>query len=133
MTTMEDERRALNQIKAACEGLDHNSYVMCALDGVITMAIENIEDDLSMSFPYLLKMKDEQIDELKENLRSEKSEAALVKKHNMRLSEKCMELSIMKKNMEKRISELLEETEKMKRLELENIKLKAKIYDLQNA
>lgn len=49
MTTKEQERKALEQIRKIVEGLGENSYVGTALDGCLQDAQDNIDDDAAYS------------------------------------------------------------------------------------
>ena len=49
MTTKEQERKALEQIKKILGTLEENSYVATAMRGMIEDAEENIENDFAMS------------------------------------------------------------------------------------
>lgn len=49
MTTKEQERKALEQIKKIVAGLGENSYVATALEGCFEIAEENIEYDMACS------------------------------------------------------------------------------------
>lgn len=52
MTTKEQERKALAQIKKIVDGLGENSYVGTALDGALDLAEENIDCDAAFSARY---------------------------------------------------------------------------------
>lgn len=49
MTTKEQERKALEQIKKIVAGLGENSYVATAFEGCFEIAEENIENDFACS------------------------------------------------------------------------------------
>lgn len=49
MTTKEQERKALEQIKKIVAGLGENSYIGTALEGCLEIASENIENDWACS------------------------------------------------------------------------------------
>ena len=84
MTTKEQEKKALEQIKKIIAGLGEGSYIATAMDGMIDDAEENIENDWAMSW------KDRAETATK---RFEKAEAELVK------------LSQDKASMEKKLTE----------------------------
>ena len=49
MTTKEQERKALEQIRKIVEGLGTDSYIATAFDGCFEIAEENIENDFALS------------------------------------------------------------------------------------
>lgn len=49
MTTKEQERKALEQIRKIVEGLGPDSYIATAFDGCFEDAMENIENDFAVS------------------------------------------------------------------------------------
>lgn len=49
MTTKEQERKAIEQIRKIVEGLGENSYVGTAMEGVMEVAEQNIECDAAFS------------------------------------------------------------------------------------
>lgn len=49
MTTKEQERKALEQIKKILAGLEEDSYVATAMRGMVEDAEENIENDFALS------------------------------------------------------------------------------------
>lgn len=49
MTTKEQERKALEQIRSIIESLGEGSYIGTALEGCLDIAEENIEDDMACS------------------------------------------------------------------------------------
>lgn len=84
MTTKEQEKKALEQIKKIIAGLGEGSYIATAMDGMIEDAEENIENDWAMSWKDRAKTATK---------RFEKAEAELVK------------LSQDKASMEKKLTE----------------------------
>ena len=77
MTTKEQERKALAQIRKIVEGLGENSYVGTAFEGCFEMAEENIDCDFGNSARWYI----EETHRLKEQLKQEQ------KKHEDELSE----------------------------------------------
>lgn len=47
--TKEQERQAITKIRRIVEGLGENSYIGFAMDGVLEVAVQNIEDDAAYS------------------------------------------------------------------------------------
>ena len=90
MTTKEQERKALAQIKKIVEGLGENSYIATAFDGALEIAETNIEFDFADSVKGLIENRDKQIHELEEDIEKltkdieakEKRIEALVKESN---------------------------------------------------
>lgn len=82
MTTKEQERKALAQIKKIVDDLGENSYVGTALDGALSLAEENIDCDAAFSARYYqetlfetekkLKATDEKVAELEKELAERK-------------------------------------------------------------
>ena len=70
MTTKEQEKKALEQIKKIIAGLGEGSYIAMAMDGMIEDAEENIENDFALSWKERAKIATK---------RYEKAEAELVK------------------------------------------------------
>lgn len=70
MTTKEQEKKALEQIKKIIAGLGEGSYIAMAMDGMIEDAEENIENDFALSWKERAKIATK---------RYEKAETELVK------------------------------------------------------
>lgn len=77
MTTKEQERKALAQIKKIIDGLGENSYVGTAFEGCFKVAEENIENDFACSMKQraesaekALHKSHSKVDELKEELKA---------------------------------------------------------------
>lgn len=49
MTTKEQERQAIEEIRKIVEGLGENSYVGFAMEGVLELAEDNIREDTAYS------------------------------------------------------------------------------------
>lgn len=66
MTTKDQERQAIEEIRKIVEGLGENSYVGFAMEGVLELAEENIREDTAYSMKRSAEIAQEQTDELKE-------------------------------------------------------------------
>ena len=148
MTTKEQERKALEQIKKIVNGLGENSYIGTAMAGMIEDAEENIENDFAMSWKDRAETA---------TRRFEKAEAEMVKlsqdkeiaKKELKLAQQTMQQEAERANAAwaqvkerdekigglKIANEALqqledEKAEKIAELEMEIIKLKARLFDL---
>ena len=123
MTTKEQERKALEQIKKIIEGLGPDSYIGTAMDGMIEDAEENIECDFAMSWKE--RAKDA---ETKAKAFSEKAKAYdELKKNHDRLLKDFEQIRIEKFEAENRAGCA---ESKIVELNEEIIHLKAKLYDM---
>jgi hypothetical protein len=59
MTTRDDERKALAQIKAIVDKLGSDSYVATAFEGAFEIAEDNIDNDFAGSVKYYIDKADE--------------------------------------------------------------------------
>lgn len=148
MTTKEQERKALEQIKKIVNGLGENSYIGTAMAGMIEDAEENIENDFAMSWKDRAETA---------TRRFEKAEAEMVKlsqdkemaKKELELAQQTMQQEAERANAawaqvkerDEKIGGLRianealqqledEKAEKIAELEMEIIKLKARLFDL---
>lgn len=74
MTTKEQERKAIEQIRKIVEGLGENSYVGTAMEGVLEVAEQNIEYDAAFSLKgekELAEKKEKEQAEIAQNLNKE--------------------------------------------------------------
>lgn len=137
MTTKEQERKALEQIKKIVEGLGADSYIAMAFEGCFEDAEENIDNDWACSWKqrcadaqknadhhqkaaehYRTAVSEQakEIESLKDKL--EKSKEAF---------ENCNAVSIENWNKFREVEDKLEAREN------EIIRLKAKLYDMMTA
>ena len=148
MTTKEQERKALEQIKKIISGLGENSYIGTAMAGMIEDAEENIENDFAMSWKDRAETA---------TRRFEKAEAEMVKlshekemaKKELKLAQQTMQQEAERANgawervkqqkeevdtLAKQKWELGQEVFKLKETvdfkDQEIIKLKARLFDL---
>lgn len=140
MTTKEQERKALEQIKKIVASLGEDSYIATAFEGCFEIAAENIENDFACS----MKQRKEAAEAAEDGLRDK---LAIVKKEladcdsKRRLAEMNLEEAGRKNEMLRNRAELAEqhmklEAERANRLAEKNktmaqniIELKAKLYD----
>ena len=134
MATKEQELKALEKIKKIVEELGEDSYIGMALDGCFEIAEDNINNDFACSmkqrwqsaeketekFSLRLKERDNQIEQLKKEIKGLESDREA-------LSQKCESLS---DNNIKLWNQYRECQERAELMEMEIIKLKAKLYDL---
>lgn len=69
MTTKEQERKALAQIKKIVEGLGNDSYVATAFEGCFEIAEENIENDFACSMKQRAESAEKKADALEDELK----------------------------------------------------------------
>lgn len=137
MTTKEQERKALEKIIKIVEELGEGSYLSMAFDGCFDIARDNIEYDFGDSYKaraeayqescHSLQAKIDSIDKTIESYEQDNKELQeLILEHRKEINylKDCMS------ELEKRNKELCENEERIKELETENMKLKAKLYDL---
>lgn len=145
MATKAEERKALEQIKKIVEGLGgSNSYIGMALEGCFEIAESNIENDFGCSMQEQVRaMETSRNDwmarckymELEHKKVVQELEAA--KDNADALSKRCVESAEEYHNRINEVQRLEREktaaTNKAEALELENMKLKARLYDLMMA
>ena len=145
MATKAEERKALEQIKKIVEGLGGgNSYIGMALEGCFEIAESNIENDFGCSMQeQVAAMEKSRNDwmarckymELEHKKIVQELEAA--KDNADALSKRCVESAEEYHNRINEVQRLEREktvaTNKAEALELENMKLKARLYDLMMA
>lgn len=153
--TKDQEREALEKIKAIVEALGPDSYIGTALDGCFEIAEENIENDFACSMKQRVeavvventRLK-EKVKELEDKLaESEKDyEAAHAAAHEV-AAEKDAEIQKLKARVQellddskiggeyiiKQSSDLISMRERAEASEAEVIRLKAKLYDYMTA
>lgn len=144
MATKEQELKALGQIRKIVENLGEDSYISFALEGCFEMAEQNIENDFACSWKQKAESAEKRAQRAEESAQDCKKALETARKdaegwrsiaqQNMdkanTLLEKYGELGekhneVVEKNIE--LQKTLDEKD------LEIMKLKAKLYDLQNA
>lgn len=148
MTTKEQERRALEQIRKIVEGLGDNSYVGTAFEGCFEDAEQNIENDWAMSWENravtatkryekaeteLVRVSKEKAgiqklyEEAEQAIKTETNRANQLANRITQLNEEMAEAVRMYSEKETREYEL---NQQLSEKDAEIMKLKAKLYDL---
>lgn len=144
MTTKDQERKALAQIRKIVEGLGEDSYVATAFEGCFEIAEENIDNDwaCSMKQNWEAALKEQgKLREICADIQEENKQLKEENKHLNKRLESANDLAMGWQDKcheaEKKIVEnwnaFKEQEEKAEALEQEIIKLKAKLYDLMTA
>lgn len=141
MATKDQERKALEQIRQIVAGLGEESYIGKAFEGAFDDAEFNIDNDFWNSwkdrYEYSGKTLDranEQITEKMREIKELKKEVVELQRRNethtaayAKLSEEYSTLYGRRQEIE---NKAIEKDNKIRALELENMKLKAKLYDM---
>ena len=138
MTTKEQERKALEQIKKIVAGLGEGSYVATALDGMFEDAEENIENDFALSWKDRAQTAEKRLSELTETYNKqicEMSAARVAAESKLENAETNLELvrkarddwKVAYNNAQNAANEAEATVAKQ---EEEIIRLKAKLYDM---
>ena len=134
MTTKEQERKALEQIKKIIAGLGEGSYIATAMDGMIEDAEENIENDWAMSWKDRAESATERFETAEVELVKVSKDKALLQSEVNSITEayetKAKVADEWKQAYNRVQNEANEQAIRIEELELENIKLKAKLYDM---
>lgn len=137
MTTKEQERKALARIRKIVAELGEDSYLATAFDGAWEIAEENIENDFANSTKFYVDKyngtdsravaAENKIRELTSELEFQKGEAEFHKKAYV---EKNKDYNGACEKIEELVKARQDAEERVEALELETMKLKAKLYDL---
>lgn len=137
MTTKEQERKALARIRKIVAELGEDSYLATAFDGAWEIAEENIENDFANSTKFYVDKyngtdsravaAENKIRELTAEVEFQKGEAEFHKKAYV---EKNKDYHKACNRVEELTKALKDAEDKIEALELETMKLKAKLYDL---
>lgn len=152
MTTKEQERKALEQIKKIIAGLGDGSYIATAMDGMIEDAEENIKNDFAMSWKdrandYRVKLEalakihdrdtyeagrkqelmQKELDETTKQLQERAFMAQQMANRKAEAEDKCEEYRKAFEELNHQNSQMINEIADK---EVEIMKLKAKLYDL---
>lgn len=148
MTTKEQEKKALEQIRKIIAGLGKDSYIATAMDGMIDDAEDNIENDWAMSWKdravtaskryekaetELVKVSKEKAavqklyEEAEQAIKAETNRANQLANRITQLNEEMAEAVRMYSEKETREYEL---NQQLSEKDAEIMKLKAKLYDL---
>lgn len=151
MATKEQERKALEQIKAIVAKLGEDSYIGTAFDGCFEIAQENIDNDWACSYKQTAESKDKELATLRQrynvlatekadvvqSLEAKKEELDAVAAHLKTANAARREMEQKYDDLQYRYTEYYQGAEaKQKELQaqldeaqLEIIKLKARLYD----
>lgn len=141
MTTKEQERKALEQIRKIVAGLGEDSYVATAFEGCFEIAEENIRDDFACSMKQVAEANAKKVDEymkIRDELVEENKELKARAENAERLFNEKVELASKYYDCWQRACESAEDSmqlvddrdARINDLEQEIIRLKAKLYDL---
>ena len=137
MATKEQERKALARIRKIVAELGEDSYLATAFDGAWEIAEENIENDFGNSTKFYVDKyngtdsravaAENKIRELTAEVEFQKGEAEFHKKAYV---EKNKDYHGACEKIEELVKARQDAEERAEALELETMKLKAKLYDL---
>lgn len=134
MSTKEQERKALEQIKKIVAGLGSDSYIGIAFEGVLDDAVENIENDFACSWKGRAESAEKRARDWQEKYEAEKKANKPMQDQVKGLNSQCL---FYEKELAERTAKTFEAQQKVaeqenriKALEDEIIHLKAKLYDM---
>lgn len=105
MTTKDQERQAIEEIRKIVEGLGENSYVGFAMEGVLELAEENIREDTAYSMKRSAEIAQEQTDELKEEIKILKKRNETIHRAEIENKDAAARLSLENERLRKEIKE----------------------------
>lgn len=105
MTTKDQERQAIEEIRKIVEGLGENSYVGFAMEGVLELAEENIREDTAYSMKRSAEIAQEQTDELKEEIKTLKKRNETIHRAEIENKDAANRLSLENERLRKEIKE----------------------------
>lgn len=108
MTTKDQERQAIEEIRKIVEGLGENSYVGFAMEGVLELAEENIREDTAYSMKRRAEIAEEQTDELKEEIKTLKKRNETIHRVEIENKDAADRLSLENERLRKEIKEIKE-------------------------
>lgn len=148
MTTKEQERKALEQIRKIVESLGENSYIGMAFEGCFEIAEENIDNDWGCSMKDRAEAAEKNIELARKKYEEVKARLDQAEEWNEGWHRKCDDMqetiNKMQEQIDQKDAELHEEKvargmteidriktdDEIKNLKAEIVKLKAKLYDL---
>lgn len=152
MTTKEQERKALAQIKKIVEGLGENSYIGTAFEGCFEIAEENIENDFACSMKERWESAQAEVGTLRKNVTDLAAQVGCQKKTLESVKEDLSNMTDIADDYLSRMQEYqqqaneatqkytaiesklefleAEKDKEIKQMQEEIIHLKAKLYDL---
>ena len=139
--TKDQERKALEKIKAIIQEAGPDSYLDMTFKGVLEQAADNIENDFSSNYMEMYEAAKKVISEMKEATAKDQKTIVELRQYNQTLSIQLdtetdradglrKEVHDVIKENEEYMDRIMENEEKIKALESEIITLKAKLYDL---
>lgn len=129
ISTKDQEREALNQIKEIVAGLGEGSYVAAAFEGCFELAEDNIGNDFARSMKQIADAAREENQKLERevnNLSKAADERNLLNKENKAAKERINDLLSQSAENARKLGVAEEDN---KALKAEIIQLKAKLYD----
>lgn len=134
MATKDQERKALDQIKAIVKSLGEDSYIATTFDGVFEMAQQNIDNDWACSVAHLRS----QVFKHDDEVRKLKSEAegrerlieATIDSKDKQIASLTGMLEAATAESSRRSDDTFKAEEQLGIAEREIIRLKAKLFDL---
>lgn len=144
MTTKDQERKALEQIRKIVESLGENSYIGTAFEGCFEMAEDNIKYDTAFSMKterdnaefaeeqLRAKVKDQE-EEIKALRESAEESEEIANRKIENATKWCAKYHEAAEMATENWNKFREQEERAEALEAEIIKLKAKLYDLMTA
>lgn len=141
MTTKEQERKALEQIRKIVEGLGEDSYIRTAFEGCFEIAEENIDNDFACSMKQRAESAEKKVGEYKK-IRDELVEDNKALEERARKAEELFNTknetaikyyAAWKDAEEKAITnwnKFREQEEKVEAFQQEIIRLKARLFDM---
>ena len=139
--TKEQERKVLEQIRKMVEELGVDSYIAMAFEGCFEIAESNIDNDFGCSMKQRTESAERKAETAAQREKAAEKDRDYFQKEASRLSGIVEELEEEKRNLAKEqremgekysetVSKCKEQQERADSLEDENIRLKAKLYDL---
>lgn len=139
--TKEQERKALEQIRKMVEELGADSYIAMAFEGCFEIAESNIDNDFGCSMKQRAESAERKAETAVQREKTAEKDRDYFQKEASRLSDIVAKLEEEKRNLVKEQREMSEkysttaskckeQQERADRLEDENIRLKARLYDL---
>lgn len=141
ITSKQEEREVLFRIKEIIEALGEESYVATAMSGVLELAAQNIDDDAGYNFPEKIAFLEKSSDDAERIALLKQNQLDLANKKIAQYSEELKqvkeELITAKDGLceaSDKNDSLIGELDRMKNEKqeraYENMKLKARLYDL---
>ena len=141
MTTKDQERKSLEQIRKIVESLGEGSYIATAFEGCFEIAEENIENDFACSMKQRAESAEEKLEAagiIRANLEKEIEDleatndilGGRIMKHDKNYEELRQEKEENKQNALELWNKYREAQNRLIVAEAEIVKLKAKLYDL---